>query len=72
MSINTVVGKPGIMIPTNPILVEMHPAINQEILTILLVLIWAVWGLIMIHYSQQSHKSQRLYSIIELSNERIL
>jgi hypothetical protein len=61
MSINTVVGKPGIMIPTNPILVEMHPAINQEILTILLVLIWAVWGLIMIHYSQKKSQGRKDY-----------
>jgi hypothetical protein len=61
MSINTVVGKPGIMIPTNPILVEMHPAINQEILTILLVLICAVWGLIMIHYSQKKSQGRKDY-----------
>jgi hypothetical protein len=39
----------------------MHPAINQEILTILLVLIWAVWGLIMIHYSQQKSQGRKDY-----------
>jgi hypothetical protein len=47
------------MIPMNPIQTEMHPATNQEILAVLLVLIWAVWGLIMIRYSSQKVQNKK-------------
>ena len=47
------------MIPMNPIQTEMHPATNQEILAVLLVLIWAVWGLIMIRYSSQKAQNKK-------------